>query len=78
MTDAVIAGYARSPFEIAGKGNLSRVRPDELAAQVIRGLVERSGIDPVMVEDIVLGCAFPEAEQGTLRVRETPAQSAAW
>jgi acetyl-CoA acyltransferase len=64
MTDAVIAGYARSPFHLAGKGALARVRPDELAAQVIRGLIERTKVDPAQVEDIILGCAFPEGEQG--------------
>ena len=64
MTDVVIAGYARSPFHLAGKGDLARVRPDDLAAQVIRGLIERTGVDPAEIEDIVLGCAFPEGEQG--------------
>jgi acetyl-CoA acyltransferase len=64
MTDAVIAGFARSPFHLAGKGALARVRPDELAAQVITGLIERTKVDPAQVEDIILGCAFPEGEQG--------------
>jgi acetyl-CoA acyltransferase len=64
MTDVVIAGYARSPFHLAGKGALARVRPDDLAAQVIRGLIARTGVDPAAIEDIILGCAFPEGEQG--------------
>ena len=64
MINAVIAGYARSPFHLAGKGALARVRPDDLAAQVIRGLIDRTGVDPAAIEDIVLGCAFPEGEQG--------------
>src|SRR5882762_3188947 len=64
MTNAVIAGYARSPFHLAGKGALARVRPDDLAAQVIRGLIDRSGVDAAEIEDILLGCAFPEGEQG--------------
>lgn len=64
MRDVVIAGYARSPFHLAGKGALARVRPDDLAAAVVRGLVERSGVDASLVEDLVLGCAFPEGEQG--------------
>ena len=64
MTNAVIAGYARSPFQLAGKGALARVRPDDLAAQVIRGLLERTKVDPAEIEDIILGCAFPEGEQG--------------
>src|SRR3954454_9694532 len=61
---AVIAGYARSPFTPAGRGALARVRPDDLAAQVIRGLIARTGVDPTDVEDVILGCAFPEGEQG--------------
>jgi acetyl-CoA acyltransferase len=64
MRDVVIAGYARSPFHLAGKGALARVRPDDLAATVIRGLIERTGVNPADVEDIILGCAFPEGEQG--------------
>ena len=64
MRNTVIAGYARSPFHFATKGALARVRPDDLAAQVIRGLIERTRVDPADVEDIILGCAFPEGEQG--------------
>lgn len=64
MRDVVIAGYARSPFHLAGKGALARVRPDDLAAAVMRALIERTGIDPAKIEDLVLGCAFPEGEQG--------------
>ena len=64
MTPAVIAGYARSPFTPAGKGALSRVRPDDLMAQVVRALIERTGARPEDIEDIIVGCAFPEGEQG--------------
>jgi acetyl-CoA acyltransferase len=64
MTNAVIAGYARSPFHFAAKGGLTRVRPDDLAAQVVRTLISRTGVNPEDIEDIILGCAFPEAEQG--------------
>lgn len=64
MREVVIAGYVRSPFHLAHKGALARVRPDDLAAQTVRGLVERTGIKPELLEDIVLGCAFPEGEQG--------------
>jgi acetyl-CoA acyltransferase len=60
----VIAGYLRSPFQPAHKGELARVRPDELGGQVVRALVERSGIDPATLEDVTVGCAFPEGEQG--------------
>ena len=64
MTNAVIAGYVRSPFTPARKGALAKVRPDDLAAQVVKGLVEKTGIDPNAIEDLILGCAFPEGEQG--------------
>ena len=64
MRNVVIAGYARSPFHLAGKGALARVRPDDLAAQVIRGLIARTGVRAEDIEDIVMGCAFPEGEQG--------------
>lgn len=60
----VIAGYARSPFHPAGKGELAKVRPDELAAQVVTALIERTAIDPEAIEDVIVGCAFPEGEQG--------------
>jgi acetyl-CoA acyltransferase len=64
MKNVVIAGYARSPFHFARKGSLARVRPDDLAAAVVRALIERSGVDPQDIEDLILGCAFPEGEQG--------------
>lgn len=64
MTAAVIAGYARSPFHFAAKGGLARVRPDDMAAQVVRALISRTGVNPEDIEDIILGCAFPEGEQG--------------
>ena len=64
MSHVVIAGYARSPFHFARKGALTRVRPDELAAQVVRGLIERTGVEPADLEDVIVGCAFPEGEQG--------------
>jgi acetyl-CoA acyltransferase len=64
MTNVVIAGYARSPFTLAKKGALARVRPDDLAAKVIRGLVEKTKVAPEDIEDIFVGCAFPEGEQG--------------
>ncbi|HSJ78111.1 MAG TPA: thiolase family protein [Erythrobacter sp.] len=64
MRDVVIAGYARSPFTLANKGALAKVRPDDLAAQVVRALVERTGVNPADIEDLLMGCAFPEGEQG--------------
>ena len=64
MKDIVIAGYVRSPFHFATKGALTKVRPDDLAAHVVKGLMGRMGVNPEDVEDLVLGCAFPEGEQG--------------
>jgi acetyl-CoA acyltransferase len=61
---AVIAAYARSPFHFANKGALAKVRPDDLAAQVVKGLLKRTDLDPALLEDVILGCAYPESSQG--------------
>ena len=60
----VIAGFARSPFHFAHKGALTKVRPDDLAAQVIEALITRTGVAVEDIEDVIVGCAFPEGEQG--------------
>ena len=64
MQNIVIAAYARSPFTLAKKGGLTKVRPDDLVADVVRALVAKTGIDAGEIEDLILGCAFPEGEQG--------------
>ena len=64
MSDVVIAGYARSPFHPAYRGALAKVRPDDLAANTILGLIERTGVKAEDIEDVLMGCAFPEGEQG--------------
>jgi acetyl-CoA acyltransferase len=64
MKNVVIAGYARSPFTLANKGALTRVRPDDLAAQVVASLINRTNVRPQDIEDLIVGCAFPEGEQG--------------
>jgi acetyl-CoA acyltransferase len=64
MKNVVIAGFARSPFTLANKGALMRVRPDDLAAQVVAALIERTKVRPQDIEDVIVGCAFPEGEQG--------------
>ena len=64
MKPIVIAGYVRSPFHFAKKGALASVRPDDLAADVVKALVARTGADPSTIEDLLMGNAFPEAEQG--------------
>jgi acetyl-CoA acyltransferase len=62
--NVVIAGFARSPFHFAHKGALAKVRPDDLAAQVIEALIARTGVPAEDIEDVIVGCAFPEGEQG--------------
>lgn len=65
MTEkAYIVGYARSPFTLANKGALAGTRPDDIAAQVIAHLLKSTKIDPSTIEDLIMGCAFPEGEQG--------------
>jgi acetyl-CoA acyltransferase len=60
----VLCGFKRSPMHFANKGALARVRPDDMAAAVIKSLIDETGVKPEDIEDILLGCAFPEAEQG--------------
>ena len=62
---ALIAAYARSPQHFARKGPLAAVRPDTMAAQVVTGLLERTRLDPKLIEDVILGCAYPEGPQGS-------------
>jgi len=64
MKNVVIAGYCRSPFTPAYKGLLSTVRPDDLVARIVKGLINKTGVNPHDIEDLILGCAFPEGEQG--------------
>jgi len=64
MKNVVIAGYARSPFTLANKGEMVKIRPDEMAAQVVSGLIKKTGVNVNDIEDVIIGSAFPEAEQG--------------
>ncbi|HIA45407.1 MAG TPA: thiolase family protein [Methylococcaceae bacterium] len=64
MNKAIIAGYCRSPFTPASKGQLAIIRPDDLIAQVVMGLVDKTAVNVDDIEDLILGCAFPEGEQG--------------
>src|SRR6202521_6158280 len=59
--DAVIAGYVRSPIGRYA-GALAGVRPDTLAAHVIRALLDRTHVDPAEVDDVILGCANQAGE----------------
>ena len=60
----VIAGFARSPFTRAMKGKLSMKRPDDIASEVINALIRDNNLNPELIEDLIVGTAFPEAEQG--------------
>ena len=65
MNDIVIAEAVRSAVGRGHKGTLSTKRPDELAADVIRGLLQRvPQLKGSQIDDVVLGCAMPEGEQG--------------
>ncbi|MCB0134064.1 MAG: acetyl-CoA C-acyltransferase, partial [Caldilineaceae bacterium] len=64
MQNAVIVAAARTAVGKAPKGTLRTTRPDDLAATVINAVIDRAGVDVSEIEDIALGCAFPEAEQG--------------
>ena len=65
MKDAVIVAAVRTPTGKANKGTLRNERPDTLGGHVIKALLERAeGLDPADVDDVLMGCAFPEAEQG--------------
>jgi len=61
---AVIVDWLRSPFHRAHKGKLANIRPDEMAGQVIRELMKRNNLSGTMIDDLILGCAYPEGEQG--------------
>ncbi|PWI58955.1 acetyl-CoA C-acyltransferase [Sulfoacidibacillus thermotolerans] len=65
MREAVIVAGGRSAVGKAGKGSLRQTRPDEFGAAVLKAVFERAeGLDPELIEDVILGCATPEAEQG--------------
>jgi len=64
-TDAVIVSAVRTPVGKAKRGGLATVRPDEMAATVIQELLKRTpNLEPAQIEDVIIGCAFPEGEQG--------------
>ena len=65
MQDAVIVSAVRTAVGKAPRGRLSQVRPDEMGAVVIAEALKRAGsLDPALVDDVIIGCAMPEAEQG--------------
>ncbi len=64
MRDAYIVSAVRTPGCRRGKGALAQTRPEKLIVQAIKAAVEKAGIEPGIIDDFMLGCAFPEAEQG--------------
>ena len=68
MIESVIIGAKRSPIGIKN-GKLIGIRPDDLASQVVRGLLEKIKVEPSHINDLVLGCAFPEGPQGMLMAK---------
>jgi acetyl-CoA acyltransferase len=65
MREAVIVSAVRTAVGKAGRGALRQARPDDMAAEAIKGALARvPAVDPASVEDVILGCAMPEAEQG--------------
>ena len=64
MKTAYIVAAYRTAGCRAKKGKFKDLRPDDLAAAAIKGLVERTGVDPLRIDDVIIGCAFPEGEQG--------------
>jgi len=65
MRDAVIVSAVRTAAGKAPKGTLRNTRPDDLGATAIRGAIERvNGLDLKEIDDVIIGCAFPEAQQG--------------
>ncbi len=61
---SVIVDWRRTPFSRSHKGPLSVVRPDEFASQVLTELLNHLSIDPAEIDDVIVGCAYPEGEQG--------------
>ena len=64
MKEAVIVSAVRTAVGKAPKGTLKNTRPDDLGATAIKEAVTRSGVDASLIDDVIMGCAFPEAEQG--------------
>jgi len=64
MREVVIVSAVRSPIGKGNKGSLKDTRPDDLLGQVLKAAVERAGVDPAAIDDVIIGTATPEAEQG--------------
>ena len=71
MRDAVIVSTARTPIGKATRGAFNITHGAELAGHVIQHAVARAGVDPAEIEDVVMGCALPEAPAATLDTAPT-------
>lgn len=70
--EVVVVEAVRSAFGRAKKGTLAKTRPDDLLGMIFKGLFEKTGIDPAIIDDVITGCGFPEGEQG-LNISRTAA-----
>ena len=77
MGDPVIVAACRTAVGKAKRGSLVHTRPDDMAAVVIQVVIDRAGIKPEQVDDVILGCAMPEAEQG-MNVARQAVHCAGW
>ncbi|MED4174144.1 beta-ketoacyl synthase N-terminal-like domain-containing protein, partial [Halalkalibacterium halodurans] len=74
MREAVIVAGARTPVGKAKNGTLANVRPDDLGALTVKETLKRAGdFDPARIDDVIIGCAMPEAEQGMNMARNIAA-----
>lgn len=65
IQDAYIVAATRTPIGRSHRGSLRNTRPDDLLVMALKGaLAQVPGLDPVAIEDIICGCAIPEAQQG--------------
>ncbi len=70
MRDTVIVAATRTAVGKAPRGSLATVRPDDMAGAVVAGIMKGTGLEPALVDDLILGCAFPEGEQGLNMARQ--------
>jgi acetyl-CoA acyltransferase len=65
--DAVVVAYGRSPLAKAYKGSFAKTHPIEYGAQTLKGVIEKlPGFDPSIIDDVIVGCSFPEKYTGWL------------
>ena len=76
MAEAVIVATARSPIGRAGKGSLIDMRPDDLAAQMVRAALDKvPSLDPKDIDDLIMGCGQPAARRASTSAGRSPSSS---